>query len=251
MTTEKRGRIVWHDLFTPDAERSKSFYQDVAHWSYLTEHATDFAWGGGEKDFTLALLDGEAGAGIIDQTPGPVVGWIPYVEVDDVDATAALAADHGGTIVKPPFEVPGVGRNCVLRDPHGAHIGISLSRHAFPAPKKQFAAERYLSSSGGFPATFYHRLFGWEVAEDLSISAKDRSIMLNGETLALCEGGDDASNTAPLWVPSLRVEDLLEALNRGRLAGATVLRPAKGTQQDARDTLLRDPTGGLFSLAVG
>jgi len=43
MGTDKTSLIVWHDLFTTDRQRAISFYQSLAAWEYVTEHATDFA----------------------------------------------------------------------------------------------------------------------------------------------------------------------------------------------------------------
>lgn len=152
--TDKIGRIIWHDLFTSDLKRAMDFYNTVAGWTYTVEHATDFAWGGGEKDFVLALLDDEAGAGITETPPELTDGWIAYVEVRDVDAAATLAEELGGSIIRAPFEVPGVGRNALLRDPLGAIFGISLSRHSFPAPQRQFGVEAYQGFGNPFPKDF-------------------------------------------------------------------------------------------------
>lgn len=101
-----------------------AFYQQVAGWTYQIEHATDFAWGGGAKHFVLALSGDEAGAGFAETPPEQSNGWIAYVEVRDVDATAALSEKFGGNTIRQPFEVPGVGRNAPLRDPLGAVVGI-------------------------------------------------------------------------------------------------------------------------------
>ena len=85
MTQSKAGQIVWHDLFTSDRACSMAFYQHVANWTYEIERATDFAWGGGEKDFVLALSGDEAGAGLAETPPEQEDGWIAYIEVPDVD----------------------------------------------------------------------------------------------------------------------------------------------------------------------
>lgn len=154
MTIDKTGRFIWHDLFTKDLKRSMAFYKQVARWNYEIEHATDFAWGGGEKDFVLALLDEEAGAGFAETPPALPDGWIAYVEVPDVDETTILAEKLGGLIVREPFEVPGVGRNALLRDPSGALFGVSLSRHSFPAPTTQFGIEMYLGGAEAYPGAF-------------------------------------------------------------------------------------------------
>lgn len=134
MSGDKSGQIVWHDLFSTDRQRSMIFYERVAGWSFAVEHATDFAWGGGEVDFVLAKLGDEAGAGFVETPNGMSDGWIAYVEVPDVDAATGRMERLGGEVVRPSFDVPGVGRNALARDPLGALIGISQSQHTFPTP---------------------------------------------------------------------------------------------------------------------
>ena len=184
MINDKTGRIVWHDLFTGGRQGAMAFYERVAGWTYQIEHATDFAWGGGEKDFVLALLDEEAGAGFAETPPELSNGWIAYVEVRDVDATVARVEGLGGTIVRHPFEVPGVGRNALVRDPLGALIGISLSRHSFPAPQKQFGPEVYLSDTG-FPEAFYKSLLGWTTGSPRSGPQGDDIAGPSGDIVAI------------------------------------------------------------------
>ena len=43
--------------------------------------------------------------------------WNSYVSVADVDATAALVAAAGGTVIMPPFDVMDAGRMAVMQDP--------------------------------------------------------------------------------------------------------------------------------------
>ena len=62
--------------------------------------------------------------------------WLPYVAVDDCDATARQAAALGGEVLAAPVDVPGVGRYAVLADPLGAAIAVIT-----PAPAVNAAAE--------------------------------------------------------------------------------------------------------------
>ena len=50
--------------------------------------------------------------------------WLPYVAVDDADATLARARKLGGTICTGPEDIPNVGRFGVLQDPTGAALAI-------------------------------------------------------------------------------------------------------------------------------
>lgn len=249
MTAEETGRIVWHDLFSSDRQRSMAFYRRVAGWDYVTEHATDFAWGGGEKDFVLALLDGEAGAGFAETPDALPNGWIAYVEVRDVDATALLAERLGGAIVRQPFEVPGVGRNALLRDPLGALIGISLSRHGFPAPKRQFGAEVYLSDATTFPEAFYARLFEWTlVPAPYGPTGGWTLAGPSGEDVAARLSRKPANGEQATWIPSLKVIDLDSALKDAGLSGAKRFSdiPLEITQRHC--AVLSDPQGAPFCL---
>jgi predicted enzyme related to lactoylglutathione lyase len=51
------------------------------------------------------------------------VNWMPYLAADDVDARAKKAVAAGATVMKEPFDIPGVGRIVVLRQPGGGTVG--------------------------------------------------------------------------------------------------------------------------------
>ncbi|WP_339692304.1 VOC family protein [uncultured Parasphingorhabdus sp.] len=248
MNAEKIGRIIWHDLFSSDRDGSMEFYRRVAGWHYETEHATDFAWGGGEKDFILALLDDEAGAGIA-QTPEAFPNsWIAYVEVADVDASCSQAEKLGGTIVRKPFEVPGVGRNALVIDPAGALIGLALSRHNYPAPTRQFGPEIYLSGQSEFPAGFYFELFDWTLAPQSDGTDGDRRVIGPSSTEIaryVLEGSEKAQS---VWLPGVRVADAQSAAREAKLQGAHLFgdRPSKGSESNL--LLMRDPDGASIYL---
>jgi uncharacterized protein len=51
-------------------------------------------------------------------------GWIGYVTVDDVDASASQAKKDGGNIHRAPDDIPGVGRFAIISDPQGATLAL-------------------------------------------------------------------------------------------------------------------------------
>ena len=57
------------------------------------------------------------------QMPGVPNHWHVYFGTDDADATAAKAAELGGTVIVAPFDTP-VGRMAVISDPQGAVFSI-------------------------------------------------------------------------------------------------------------------------------
>ena len=54
---------------------------------------------------------------------GTPPNWLPYLEVDDVDARVKAVSTNGGKVMRPPFDIPGVGRIVVLRQPGGGTVG--------------------------------------------------------------------------------------------------------------------------------
>lgn len=248
MSDDKIGRIVWHDLFTADRQRSMAFYKRVAGWTYQIEHATDFAWGGGEKDFVLALLDEEAGAGFA-ETPAELSnGWVAYVEVRDVDATVVRVEELGGTIVRKPFEVPGVGRNALVRDPLGALFGISLSRHSFPIPQRQFGPEVYLSGAA-FPEAFYGPLFGWTAGAPQPGAEGAAAVAgPSGDIVAFHLIGKPPKGDGGTWLPNLKVASSETALRAAEDLGAKPFGDALPEPEMSLYVVLHDPDGALLCL---
>jgi predicted enzyme related to lactoylglutathione lyase len=55
---------------------------------------------------------------------GTAPHWLPYVAVEDTDATIARARRLGATIPMPAADIPGVGHFGIVQDPTGAVLAI-------------------------------------------------------------------------------------------------------------------------------
>ncbi|MEM9632424.1 MAG: VOC family protein [Pseudomonadota bacterium] len=116
----EHGVFYWNELMTRDTEKAREFYGKTLGWTF-TEMPME------EGVYLLAKLGDKPVAGLF-----PMIGprfdglpehWFSYIAVDDVDERLDLAKAHGGEIVRPPFDVPGVGRIAVLKDVNGAAQG--------------------------------------------------------------------------------------------------------------------------------
>ena len=58
--------------------------------------------------------------------------WSGYVCVDDCDAAAEKIKGLGGSVIRPPADIPGIGRFAVVTDPHGAVFEIMKPLPADP-----------------------------------------------------------------------------------------------------------------------
>jgi uncharacterized protein len=111
------GRFCWNELVAGDEASAKRFYASLFGW-------TTEAFGGGEG-YTLFKKGEERVGGMMKcPKPGRPSHWLPYVLVDDVDATVTRTRDLGGNVVVEPFDVPTIGRMAVLVDPQGADIAV-------------------------------------------------------------------------------------------------------------------------------
>ena len=116
------GSFSWYELMSPDADKSKSFYQKVVGYGL-----EDMDMGGGMNYGVLKV--GETSVGGVmqmlgDEWAGIPPHWMGYVTVTDCDATAAKVTELGGEIKVPPTDVPGIGRFSVIQDPTGAVVSF-------------------------------------------------------------------------------------------------------------------------------
>jgi uncharacterized protein len=133
----EHGSVNFNNLNTRDPVGAKAFYGSVFGWDTLDLGGGD-AWtlpGYGDhlerNDPGLRKRTAEHGGpeGFVDvvATVNPIPSdqpdtpphWSVTFAVDDADATAAKAAELGGTVVVPPFDAPWV-RMTIISDPQGA-----------------------------------------------------------------------------------------------------------------------------------
>jgi predicted enzyme related to lactoylglutathione lyase len=114
------GSITWAELTTPDVERAKAHYAAVAGWTYEGFPMED-------ETYWVASADGTTIAGIFSgkSIPYPVPPhWLIYLEVDDIAAAVAAVRATGGSVLREPFPVPGVGTIAIVKEPGGAAAGL-------------------------------------------------------------------------------------------------------------------------------
>lgn len=119
--SKSHGTFHWNELMARDVAAAKKFYADTIGWTYDGMPTPD------GKTYWVAKMGDQPVAGLFDISgpdyKGMPDGWMPYLAVDDVDARAKKAVAAGARMMKPAFDVPGVGRIVILMEPGGAGIG--------------------------------------------------------------------------------------------------------------------------------
>lgn len=116
----RHGRFYWNELMTRDVERAKQFYAGALGWTFEGMPMPD-------GTYWVAKSGGESVGGLFDisgaQYQSVPESWLSYIAVDDVDARVRKAQALGAKLMKPLFDIPGVGRIALLQEPGGAGIG--------------------------------------------------------------------------------------------------------------------------------
>ena len=114
------GTFYWNERMARDVEAAKKFYAGAMGWSY---DAMPMPGG----TYWIAKMGEQPVGGLFDisgpEYKGVPEAWMSYIAVDDVDARVNNAVKAGAKLMKPIFDVPGVGRIAILMEPGGAGVG--------------------------------------------------------------------------------------------------------------------------------
>lgn len=112
--------FCWNELMTTDTAKDKDFYTGLFGWSAETQNF-------GPLEYTMFANGERPAGGMLGITPemGPIPpNWLVYFAVDDCDAKTQKARELGANIMKPPDDIPGIGRFSILIDPQGAAFAL-------------------------------------------------------------------------------------------------------------------------------
>lgn len=99
--------FVWFEFRSPERNSARRFYSSLLEWDI----ADDGMIAAGEEPF--ASLGDDSGSG----------HWLPYVQVEDVDAATAKARELGATVVQEKTSGP-AGIFSTIQDPTGARVAL-------------------------------------------------------------------------------------------------------------------------------
>jgi uncharacterized protein len=228
------GTFVWHDLMTTDADAARAFYGELLGWRFTPLPMGPLtAW-------MIADASGGRLGTIMPEPTLPASHWMPYVAVDDVDATCARVKALGGGVCVGAMEVVPLGRFAIAADPQGGWFSVLERRGGSHAPASSrsngFCFDELVTSDGHAGATFYAALFGWTLRVIGDGAALYRRIVHGGGDI----GGVRAQSlfARPSWRPSIAVDDVDGTCARAAQLGGRVVSPG----------VIADPTGASFAL---
>ncbi|WP_010183345.1 VOC family protein [Sphingomonas sp. PAMC 26605] len=251
--TNPHGTPIWYELQSSDPAASKAFYDHVIGWTVEAEPAGGMDYrmidtGHGLVGGVMRLTD-EMAAG------GAKPGWLFYIGVDDVDASAAAITAAGGAVHMGPWSMPGVGRMAVVADPQGIPFYIMRG----DSDEDSTAYERtgmgkcnwneLISPDQDAADTFYRSVFGWSYPDVMPMGpmGEYRFIAVGDQTFGatMRHGGE---GPAPGWRFYFRAPDIVAAASRVAAAGGSVLMGPQDVPGGDRIIVASDPHGVVFGV---
>lgn len=244
------GQFIWYELTSSDPSASKSFYPKFTGWG-----TAPF-----DNDYTMWTTGGQPHAGLFTLTDemraqGVPPNWLGYIEVTNVDKSAALAQSLGATVVHGPMDIPGTGRFAVVQDPQGVMFGIYKSAvgttgwDGTPVVGR-FSWHELMTLDHKKAFEFYRKLFGWEKLSEMDMG-DGLMYLVFGKGKAMYGGmytmAGDFLKMPPFWLYYIHVNDVPKAVATARKAGATLHRGPMDIPGGVI-AILGDPQGAGFAL---
>lgn len=244
------GKVVWNDLITEDVDSARRFYGGLFGWTF--EDTT----GPGRDRYVLARSGNVYVAGLVPVvTPADgsdISRWLPYLSVDDVDASISRSVAAEATVAATARNV-NLGRVAAIIDAEGAVIGLARSnigdpddQTTAPAPGRVVWTE-LLSNNPSDAAAFYKSVVGYDAH---SVERRGGTYML------LARDGVDragilknpSTEWSPVWLTYFGVSDPAAAADRAVQLGGKILLPVSPELRESSMAVVADPSGALLVL---
>jgi predicted enzyme related to lactoylglutathione lyase len=113
-----QGDLGWSELTTTNAADALDFYGKLVGWEKMGEPVPGYHMFGRGDEGLGGITEPKDG----DSTPR----WMPYITVEDLDATLARAEELGATISMPAMPLPeDSGHIAIIKDPQGIVTGLA------------------------------------------------------------------------------------------------------------------------------
>ena len=118
--TKDHGMFYWDQLLTNNSDVLGKFYGEVFGWTVDKYEMGDLGYYGIFKRGEQSV------AGMLPLAPDDArkPGWLPYIAVEDIDASVEKVKELKAEVITGPDVVYGIGKYAVVRDPTGGVFGL-------------------------------------------------------------------------------------------------------------------------------
>ncbi len=235
------GKIVWHDLLSPDPVASMRFYAGLFGWSFQSRGRYREIYHGGRRIGGIVAVETKRNQ----EMPAT---WMISLSVPDVEQAVVWVESQGGRVLRGPVDMPERGWGALIRDPWGADLVVLHARSGDPEDREPDIGDwlwnEVWTLEMASVTRFYERLGHYEgVLEGAGYAALINEGVWRAGVRQI---GQKAFSGQ--WIPVVRVEDPASLLEKVESLGGLVwVRP--GEKLDQRDAvLISDNLGALLIL---
>ena len=231
------GKVIWHDLVTPDLDAAERFYGELFGWQFETL----------SSDYKLASNNGELIGGMARlQNEQRTSHWLPLVSVPDVESAVSTTLEAGGVQLLRPFDLPKRGQVAVVADPQGAAFGVVKSASGDPADRAAglhgWLWHEVWVDDPARAVSFYRDLLGFQQSVDQAFDHEYTYLSADGKPRVgiVQKASPEIGNT---WVAYVRVQDVNATAAKAEALGGTVLMAPSEQVRDGTVAIITDPNG--------
>jgi len=247
MTKYRPGVPCWVDASSADMPASAAFYTSLFGWT-ARDNGPEMG------NYHSFLIDGKQVAGMGPaQSPDAPSAWCTFIATDDIDKTAALVGDAGGTVLLAPMEVPMLGHMMLAIDSAGSYFGVW---QAIGHPGSELVNQANTpvwhecqTSDPKASQDFYSKVFGWTYEAAVEGGADYWTIIVDGRSVGgmIAMTGDAWKGIPSNWMTYFLVDDVDAMEAKVTELGGTVMHGA--TDMSAgRFCIAAGPEGAMFAM---
>ncbi len=253
------GAPCWVESLQPDVGKAVTFYGSLFGWAF--EDASP-------AGYRVARLDGRRVAGVGQAPPMLDRGaWATYFLVADLDESAALIAESGGSLLAGPLDAGvssgGSGeRTALFADPSGAPFGIREGSAPTVAEIVDSPGAWQMSAlhtpDMASAEKFYATVFAWrlEMAPGSGVglwrlagsTRRATHPTLPDDVVAVATLASPGAGVPPHWAVNVQVADADAVSRRVVELGGSLLMPPTDAP-GFRNAVLADPSGGVLAIS--
>ena len=234
-----QGKVIWHDLVTPDPEAAAAFYEKLFGWQIEYKGHYTVVRNGGKLIAGILKVeppDGKARDGV----------WLPSVSVADVDTAVSMVEGNGGKILKGPVDMDQRGRAVLISDPHQANLVLLNAKGGDPVDGKaaigDWLWDEVWTTEPDNTEAFYSAVLGY----DELVSGGKYAVFTHKGKWRAGMRHIEKNKEQMLWVPVVRVSDPEVTTQQVRELGGVVWVSPDKAPGIGDTALISDPTGALL-----
>jgi predicted enzyme related to lactoylglutathione lyase len=248
------GSFCWIELSTTDQSAAKTFYSALFGWA-----VNDIPMGPGDVYTIFKLQGGDVSAACSmrpePRSQGVPPHWMIYIAVESADAAATRAAQGGGKVLAPAFDVMDVGRMAVVEDPSGATFSVWQAKRSVGITVTGVDgtlcwADLNTPDQAG-AGKFYGDLFGWKMSVDTDDDPPSGYLHIqNGEGFigGIPPAGYSDPHVPPHWLPYFLTSNCDATAAKAKQMGAKFYLEPMTMENVGRFAVLADPQGAVFAI---